>query len=346
MVIGVLSGRDLPHSTEDTWSELQLAQPTLASPFFRPEFTRLVATARGDVHVAVLEGGCFFPFQRSGMGIGLPVGSRLSDHHGLVAPPETEVDVATLLKACQLATWEFDGLPAAQRAFAPFQRVPRASPVIDLANGYESYAASRREAGSDVLADAAKQGERLAHRVGPTRFEAHVGEPSVLEVLLAWKSAQYARTGAVDIFRFDWVRDVVRRAHAAREPAFAGLLSVLYAGGIPVAMHLGLRSASVWHYWLPAYDRRYAAYSPGIVLLTLMAQAAPDLGLTTIDLGKGEALYKRRFASSEIRLAAGVVRRRSPAALAERIESASLRLLQRTPAAAIVQRSATRRRLR
>lgn len=346
MVIGVLNGQELPPSTLAAWAEMQLSEPTLASPFFRPEFTTLVASARRDVHVALLEGGAFFPFQRARMGIGRPVGSRLSDYHGLIAPPETEIDVETLLKRCRLATWEFDGVPSAQRAFTPFRRMVRSSPVIDLTSGYASYEASRRVAGSDVLADAARQAERLARSVGPVRFEPHVADPQVLERLLAWKSAQYDRTGAVDIFRFGWVSEVVRRAHATAEPAFAGLLSVLYAGDAPVAMHLGLRSASVWHYWLPAYDRSYAKYSPGIVLLTMMARAASDLGLTTIDLGKGDALYKRRFASGNVDLAAGVLRRPSPAAVAERIERASLRVLRRTPARAIAQRAITRWKLR
>lgn len=346
MVISVLDARDLPPAVTGAWSELQSSEPTLASPFFRPEFTQAVAAARRDVGVGVLAGGGFFPFQRVRIGIGLPVGSRLSDYHGLVAPPETDVDALVLMKACRLSTWEFDGLVAAQRAFRPFHRVERSSPVIDLAGGYDAYTASRRGAGSDQLDDAEKQAERLSRRVGPIHFEPHVADRAALDRLLAWKSAQYASTGAVDIFRFRWVDELVRRLHATSEPEFAGLLSVLYAAGQPVAMHLGLKSASVLHSWLPAYDPEFARYSPGIVLLARMARSAPELGLVAIDLGKGDALYKRRFANSAIALAGGAVERPSLAAVMRAVEGASTRVLRHTPARALASRALTRRRLR
>lgn len=346
MVIGVLGARHLPDAISEAWSELQLGEPTLASPFFRPEFTSIVAAARDDVFVAVLEGDGFFPFQRGRFGTGQPVGSRLSDYHGLVARPEADLDTVALLRGCGLTTWEFEGLVAAQRTFHRFHRVRRTSPQMNVAGGYDAYLMSRRQAGSDQLDDAAKQTTRLSRRVGDVRFEPHVADPDALRQLLVWKSAQYQRTAAVDIFRFDWVRDVVRRVHATSGAAFAGLLSVLYAGSRPVAMHLGIRSASVWHSWFPAYDPAYASYSPGTVLLARMAEAAPGLGVGAIDLGKGDALYKRRFANSHVQLAAGVVRRPSPAAVATAIERLALGVLGRTPAGALTQRAATRRRLR
>ena len=52
----------------NAWSEIQRAEPQLASPYFRPEFTQSVATVREDVEVAVFsDGECpigFLPFQR------------------------------------------------------------------------------------------------------------------------------------------------------------------------------------------------------------------------------------------------------------------------------------------
>jgi CelD/BcsL family acetyltransferase involved in cellulose biosynthesis len=342
----VLDARYLADSLVDAWSDLQLAEPTLASPFFRPEFTTIVAAAREDVYVAVLEGGGFFPFQRSRLGVGLPVGSRLSDYHGLVAPPDANVDAVNLLEECSLSTWEFDGVVAKQRAFRPFHSVTRDSPIIDLGAGYEAYAASRAQAGSAVLEDAAKALKRLARDVGPLRFEPHVTDAKTLQLVLDWKAAQYARTGAFDIFEREWVRDVVRRVHGAATPNFGGMLSVLSAGGEPVAVHLGLRSATIWHSWLPAYDPARARYSPGTILLTEMAKAAPELGLTAIDLGKGDALYKSRFANGAVTVASGVVERLSIAAVTGRLERLGTAVLHRTPARSAASRAATRRRLR
>jgi CelD/BcsL family acetyltransferase involved in cellulose biosynthesis len=342
----VLDARYLPKSLMGAWSELQLAEPTLASPFFRPEFTSIVAAARGDVYVAVLDDDGFFPFQRARFGAGRPVGSRLSDYHGLIARPGATIDAVELLRACGLSTWEFDGVVAAQRLFQPHHKTKRVSPVIELGAGYEKYAESRKAIGSAVLADAARKAKRLAREIGPLRFEPHTADAKALELVFAWKSAQYGRTGAFDIFGRKWVREVVRRAHTASNTNFAGVLSALFAGNEPVAVHLGLRSASVWHWWLPAYDPARARYSPGIVLLAEMAKVAGDLGLTAIDLGKGDALYKQRFANGSVSVATGVVERPSLAALSGKLERFGNALVGRTPARSAAWRAATRRRLR
>lgn len=346
MVIRVLDARQLPASVVEAWSQRQLAEPSLASPFFRPEFTQLVAAARDDVRVAVLGDEGLFPFQRGRLGVGLPVGSRLSDHHGLIADPELDVDVRTLLRACGLAAWEFDGLTAAQRAFAPYRRTRRASPTLELGEGWDAYAESRSAAGSTILAESARKAKRLERRAGPLRFEAHDPDPRLLELLVLWKAAQYERTGAVDIFGYAWVLDVVRRIHAADGAGFAGMLSVLYAGDDPVALHLGPRSASVWHWWLPAYDPALGKDSPGTILLERMARVARDLGLATIDLGKGDALYKSRFANGNVELATGVAGRPSVGTAYLAAERTANRLLWRTPMGAAAGRGVTRRRLR
>jgi CelD/BcsL family acetyltransferase involved in cellulose biosynthesis len=346
MVIRVLDGGALPASVVSDWSERQRSEPTLASPFFRPEFTQLVAACRAGVRVAVLDDIGLFPFQRGRLGVGYPVGSRLSDHHGLVAAPSADADAGELLRGTGLSAWEFDGALAVQRAFAPYRARLRQSPTLELGEGWDAYARSRAADGSSILAESARKARRLEKRLGPLRFEARVADAQTLELLLAWKSAQYARTGAVDIFRFAWVRDVVRRAHAIDAPAFAGVLSALYAGTTPVALHFGLRSASVWHWWLPAYDPAHARDSPGTILLERMARAAPELGLATIDLGKGDARYKSRFANGAVELATGVATRPSLGAAWLVGERRLNGLLRRVSAGGVASRGATRRRLR
>lgn len=294
----------------DLWARVQEGNDALASPFFRPEFAQTVAGVRPDVAVGLVhsEGStAFFPFQRRRFGRGIPVGSRLSDYHGIVGAVPVQLDACELLRACRLRSWDFDGVVASQAIFQPHHRRARTSPFLDLAQGFETYAAARTAAGTDQIDDIAKQEERLGDEVGTIRFESHVEGPEAVALLMRWKSEQYVRTGAVDIFAFPWVRDVVSRVHSMKGSAFAGPLSVLYAGERPVAAHLGLRSASVWHYWLPAYDRALGKYSPGLIMLLRLAKAAAAAGVTRIDLGKGDALYKRRLASDTVSLSAGSV---------------------------------------
>lgn len=329
-----------------SWSSAQQEDAELVSPFFRPEFAQIVAAVRADVAVGVVRTEtepAFFPFQRRRFGGGVAVGGRLSDYHGVVGRPPPELDARGLLRGCGLRSWRFDAAVASQEIFRPYHRRARSSPFLDLSRGFEAYVGERVAAGSDQVADVRKQAERLAADAGALRFEAHVGERSALELLIRWKSEQYVRTGAVDIFTFPWVRAVVDRVHATQGSDFAGLLSVLYAADRPVAAHLGLRSSSAWHYWLPAYDLRFAKYSPGLILLLRMAEAAPALGLDRIDLGKGDALYKSRLANGSAQLAAGSVDATPAAAVAGFSSRLGSRLIRKTPLSRRVDVSSTRR---
>ena len=128
----------------------------------------------------------------------------------------------------------------------------------------------------------------------------------MLARLIEWKSAQYRRTGKTDWFSIPWVAALIERLHGVEAPGFAGLLSALWAGDELVAAHFGLRSRTVWHWWYPAYDRQYAADSPGLILDLAMAGHAEAQGLERIDLGK-VCDHKARLMSGCTELARGVV---------------------------------------
>ena len=109
------------------------------------------------------------------------------------------------------------------------------------------------------------------------------------------------------------------------------MLSALYVGDRLAAAHMGMRSASVWHYWFPAYDPELSKYSPGLILLLRMAQAAPSLGLRVIDLGKGSTLYKDRLMSGEVPLAEGRVELPSLATAVRRLRRGTEAWVRRSP---------------
>jgi CelD/BcsL family acetyltransferase involved in cellulose biosynthesis len=126
-------------------------------------------------------------------------------------------------------------------------------------------------------------------------------------MLRSWKSAQYAASGFDDIFAEGWIRALQDRLLAVDTPAFAGLLTSVYAGDTLVAAHLGMRSATVMHWWWPTYDRDFSKYSPGSILLIDAARALGDAGVTSIELGTGEDTYKPRVANTHTEVAAGVI---------------------------------------
>jgi CelD/BcsL family acetyltransferase involved in cellulose biosynthesis len=289
--VRVLDATELTPELESAWAEIQRGDPLFKSPFFHPQFTRIVAAARDDVHIAVLgdddDPAGFFPFQRDRRAVGHPVGWGLNDYQGVVARRDLEWTARELIRACGLRWFEFDHVPAEQGQFARHRSALAASPAITIAGGFARYEREQGEARSKTL-------KRLRSR---------------RRRLLRWKSARYESTGAADLLRRPWFRAVVEAAFAASAEGFACPLSVLWAGERPVAMHLGPRSRSVWHYWLPAHDDdpELARTSPGMLMILAMAEHAAELGVTVLDFGRGDARHKREFANSEVALAEGWV---------------------------------------
>jgi CelD/BcsL family acetyltransferase involved in cellulose biosynthesis len=224
----------------------------------------------------------------------------------VVCAPDTPWDWQALLRASRLASWHFDHLPREQ---APHGGVCIAadSPGMDLSRGMTAYLDARRASGVRSLAEFERKARKLAREVGPLRFEAHTQDPQVLATVLHLKSQQCRRTGVHDFFARPWTRALVESIGSLQHPHFAGRLSALYAGDQLVGAHLGMRSATVWHWWFPVYSHAMAPYSPGAQLLLHVAHAAADAGCGLLDLGKGDDAYKRSFADCSLPLAEGWV---------------------------------------
>ena len=68
-----------------------------------------------------------------------------------------------------------------------------------------------------------------------------------------------------------------------------------------------MRSGAVLHWWFPAYDRNFAGYAPGRILLALAAQQCNSHGITKIDMGRGVAHHKSLVMSGTTEVAVGSV---------------------------------------
>lgn len=346
LAVRVVPARSLDPAELERWSEVRRGSPSLASPYFSPEYTHLIAAARPDVRVGLLEARDgpvgFFPFQPGRFGVGAPVGSLITDYHGVIAAEGVRVDPVALLRACGLKTWRFRHVPAAQTAFEQFTRARCDSAVIDLSGGFEEYARQRLQAGSHIVASLERKERKLEREHGPVRYFEHTPDPGVLALLMEWKVRQYRRTGAINALGRGWVREVLRLAHGTQGEAFAGVLSLLCAGGRPVAVHLGIRSAAVLHSWFPAYDPGFAHHSPGQILFLKMAESAPASGIHTIDLGPGEGQHKLVMKNSGSPLLEGSVEVPSLTAKAASASRTARVLIGRTPLAAALRPIARR----
>ncbi|MGA2620309.1 MAG: GNAT family N-acetyltransferase [Thermoguttaceae bacterium] len=311
MQIEVLAADRLTPEHVAAWSHVLATEPALESPFFRPEFTQAVAAVRHDVEVAVLREDDrpvgFFPYQRQRGNVAVPVGGLLCDFQGLVVRRGASVDARQLLRGCGLAAWHFNHLLASQEPFRPYHSVTWESPYMDLGGGFEAYRKSKHEAGRGTLAQAERKARKIAREIGPLRLVPHTCERDVFELLMDWKVQQYRRIKATNFLAPAWTVALLERVWKTQSPAFAGMLSVLYAGDRPAALHLGMRAGGVLHVWFPAYDPALAGYSPGLILWLELARAAAALGLRRIDLGKGQERYKASLQSGASQLAEGSV---------------------------------------
>ncbi|MEV5440635.1 GNAT family N-acetyltransferase [Streptomyces sp. NPDC052682] len=307
----VVRPEELTVNDHKMWREIRTESGAPANPFLDPVFTTAVGQVRPGARVAVLqEDGSpvgFFPYEAGPLGQGRAIGLGVSDSQGAVLRPGIRLDARRLLKACGLSSWEFDNLEAGQDPFLPYAADALASPVVDIGEGFERYTRALREKSPTFLRQTLAKERRLARQVGEVRFVYDAQDPDALRALMAWKSAQYRRTGRRDRFAQQWITRLVGLLAAGDEPECRGVLSVLYAGGRPVAAHFGLRSRTVLSWWFPAYDRAYGKYSPGLVLQLRMLEAAAADGVRTVDLGSGAARYKESFKTRDVRVYEGAV---------------------------------------
>lgn len=313
------------------WRAMQRALPHLANPFLAPEFTVAVGRLRDDARVAVLSDGPdtlgFFPFERRGFGLGLPIAAGLTDCQGLVHAAGFEWDPQELLRGCGLAVWEFDHLVDGQKPFEPYQLLRAPSPVMDLDGGYGRYLARLRARSPKFAKGVLSRARKLGRDAGGLHLDFDVRDHASLRVLTGWKADQYRRTGRADRFARRWIVELVEGLLETRGDGFAGSLSMLYAGGRPVAGHFGLRFDGVLAAWFPAYDTAYAKYSPGSVQHLYMAEAAAAADVAGIDLGKGAREYKDSLKDRELVVAEGRVRRHSTSTSVQ----AGVHWVRRTP---------------
>lgn len=292
------------------WHGILADEPLFASPFFTPEYVRLVAGCVDDVKVGLLRlGGAvvgFFPFEVEAAGRARPVGSVFNDYQGVVIRRDVEWSMSRLLDQAQLEEWRFDHGLAVQRPLTPYVRKRDVSWSISLSHGYSAYEAGLREGRHRILVEMRRKRRMTERDLGPVRLDAHRIDHDLLDQLLDLKSAQWARSGWLNRFSSPWERCLMHQLLETESEAFAGLFSVLWAGDIPLAMHIGMRSRRVWHYWTTGYDESAARYSPGNLMLLEMIRAAPAMGLDELDLGKEDFEYKRRLHTHVVMLVEGV----------------------------------------
>ena len=316
MKITKISARELDIGLSAQWQKIQNTNPDLVNPYFCFEYTQAVAAAKDNVYIGVMEKNNkvigFFPWEQKSKDIIGQVGGILSDYQGAIIAPHHDWKVETLLTAYGINIWEFDHLLLTQKPQIkhPFFYIDY-SPVMDLSHGYENYLKEKESSGSKRLSQFQRKARKFEREIGEIRVDLYSKDNAAFEKVIEWKNEQCLRSGVPEFLKWGWTRAMLEHIWHTNNPNFSGMLTVLSTDKEIIAAHFGMRSESVCHWWFPAYNHAYSKYSPGGILLLKLAEAVAREGLNTIDLGKGDDIYKPSFATGKIPLIEGSVMRPS-----------------------------------
>ena len=282
----------------ERWLELRASNPALDSPYFHPAFTAAVASTRQGVRVIVGETGdgslaSFLPVQFDKRTCH-PAGWPAVDFQGPICAPGVNFDITAALRGGRIASYEFDHMLDGPPGLEPwiFGREP--SPNVDVSGGIDGYMSRAGATGKRRIRDAARLARKAEREYGPVRNVVESSDASLLDAVISLKRRQYEATGARDYFTDPSHVELLHRLLATSTGSeFGGMLSAVYAGDHLIAAHFGLRAGPVLHWWFPVYDPQFSRLDPGWMQVRAVLEAAPELGLERIDLGRGEGDWKR-----------------------------------------------------
>ncbi len=308
--IEVLPLRDLDMGLVSQWSSLRTQESVYRSPFFSFEFVKAVAAVGPQIEVAVVRQDqqllAALPFQRISGQFARPVGLGVNDAHGYLKRPGVSVDPLAILRGCRLSGYEFHAAPPNALETERFAVGRTRSFLADLTvdpRGYENYLKEN----SDTIDRQGQKTRKLIRTLGSLRLEFDCRDPAMLDLLIKLKCDQYQRTHTYNILAVDWIQRLMHRLHGEGDSPVRGILSVLYAGHHPVALHYGMTEGTLLHYWFPVYDAKYSYGSPGTILFLEIAKQATERGYQAIDMGYGEQPYKHKLTNVITEMSYGLV---------------------------------------
>jgi CelD/BcsL family acetyltransferase involved in cellulose biosynthesis len=320
----------------DAWHALRAGNPALDSPYFHPDFAAAVHATGRSVSVVVLQDDsgrvlALLAGHRKGARL-RPVGWPGADFQAPVLAPDTRVAPTDFL-VDGLRAIEFDHLLTSDHSFDPWVVSSRPSPHVDSTGGLNGYLARASRTGKDNMNQARRRAAKAERSIGPVRFELDVVDDKALDQVIELKRRQYAATGGADYFAEPDRVELMHRLLHTRDTDFQGILSTLHIGDHLAAGHFGLRSNQVLHWWFPVYDPAFAQLSPGWILLRELVAASPELGITRIDLGRGDDEYKRRAKTGEVVVCQGVLTRSTTRRLLRRAGHSTIAAAKASPLA-------------
>lgn len=313
----------LDQASRALWTQLREGNPALYSPYFSISYADHIAALRDDVRTLIIsqfgQTIAFLPVQ--GGTFAQPVGAPMTDYHGIICSPKTELDIQDILAKAGIGSFHFSGL-IGEGVAGEGEMIA----ATDISMGAQAWRAGKNKSYRRMIKDNNRRARKAQSEVGEITAKFNVTDTDELDQLLTWKRDKFAMTGKYDVLAAGWTEDLLRRLYAAQSPDLRCEMHVLYFDGRMAAADMGLTDGETFHSWMVGYDAEFQSYSPGSQLLEQLIDAAPSLGYRAIDLGPGLDGYKKHYSGIEQHAHSGFIAATGPAAALSRVYGAAERM--------------------
>lgn len=310
------------------WVDMRARNPDLRSPYFHPDYTRLLSELRPDVRIVCQydpDGSpiAFLPIQ--GQRFARPVGAPMSDYHAIITNKD-DVTYDSLLSATGIGAYHYSCATDTGRLRTPQILSTNQTAAIDIPSSADEWRKERDGSYRRHLKSNRRRTRKAEEDIGSKRVELFSRDIDVYASLLKWKRKKFAQTGKYDVLSADWTQGLIRSLWERGSKADLRCdMHTLYFGDQLAAIDLGLSDGDVFHSWMVAYNDELSEYAPGIQLLEGLIDATPETGYRRIDMGEGLDGYKRHYASASREVVSGLVPLSGAAGRLSRIYAATER---------------------
>jgi CelD/BcsL family acetyltransferase involved in cellulose biosynthesis len=263
MTVTVVRPAELGIGEEKLWREFQSTYPVGVHHFFSLIYALAVCRADESGRVAVVEDDgairAFIPYTKGDDGVATALGGGQTGLEGLISS-NASLDLRRVVRSAGLRGWRF----------------------ADLRNGYDAYVRALTASVRKRISRIATYRRALQRELGEVSFEWNSSDPSLLPLLLDWKSDQHESVR-------QWVSD----------PAIRTLLQDLTGSDNEDCS--GVTSS------LSPYDPEYSRFSPGTIEWLVLFEEAANRGVEMVDFGYGDDRYKQRFGNATYSVSGGGV---------------------------------------
>ncbi len=282
-------------------------------PLFDPRLIQMLGRHRKDTRVIMASRGgepvAFWGLHLRPGNWSQPLGGPFSDWHGPVIAETEDLSAETILAAAEVSGMNVHGLrPVDWRMPRQNERVRDMCHLADLSLGYDHFLALQTEEYPHHFKKMRRLTRNLYKDFAEVRFDFDNRDPAALEWLFRLKSQQFRATGRHDVLRSDWARGYVDALCQHSADDLRTVVSTLRLDGQLAAVELNIRSRTVLHGWLTAYDTSFAHASPGLMLMHFLFSEMQRHNLTHYDMGPGLHHYKRHYTNLSLPVENGLIR--------------------------------------